>query len=75
MLDAVPRGWLSWNYDFLDGGRPIASFRFAWIREAARLEVRGESYEAYREGFIGDFVLASGKADLSRGCPTDRSSR
>ena len=59
MLRVMPEGWFSYNFTVFDrGGTPVARVDLSNWREAAKLEVGGERYEAHRKGWRSkEFVL------------------
>ena len=61
MLEAVPKSWLSWDYDILENRVPVAILDLAWTREKGELAIAGRSYEIGREGAMsGAFFLRKG---------------
>jgi len=67
VLTAAPKRWYSWNFEVLDGRRPVADVGVSCWRERGTLQVDGERYDVYREGWAsGAFVLESHGEVLAR---------
>ena len=61
MLEARPKGWLSWRFELCAGGRAIVSMDMAWLTEGGSFVWEGVEYGLSREGlWSGDFVLQAG---------------
>jgi hypothetical protein len=58
MLKATPTNWSMWNFAIRDEtDNEIAHIKTGWISGSADIDVDGVTYSAYRQGFLGDFVL------------------
>jgi hypothetical protein len=58
LLELVPRGWFSWDFNVLQNGAPIAEIDISSWREKGVLVVGGSTYKVYREGLMsGRFIL------------------
>jgi hypothetical protein len=67
MLQLVPQGWLTWNFDVLENERHVAEIKTSTLPESGTLSIEGLSYRAYREGMLsGEFLLESEGQTIAR---------
>ena len=67
MLQLVPQGWLTWNFDVLEDGRQIARIKVSSLPESGSFSIDGLNYRAYREGmFSGEFFLEQDGQTIAR---------
>jgi hypothetical protein len=60
MIVAVPKGWLSWDYDLLaPTGEVVAEVFHSFWRERGSVVVSGTDYTIRRDGWLGPFILES----------------
>ena len=58
MLTVVPTSWLGWNFQVQGPtSEAIAEVRLSSWRERGRVVVAGSTYEIYRDGWVGPFIL------------------
>lgn len=57
-MTIVPLRWYSWDFDLLEGTRRRAHLDLSAWREKGVLSVDGINHRVYREGALGDFVIA-----------------
>lgn len=56
-LELVPQSWLSWDFTVLNDGSPIAEIDVSRRNEKGVLAVDGSTYQVFRDGFTGPFIL------------------
>lgn len=66
MLDALPLAWYSSNFKLLRDDREVGVLTPAKLSERATFAVKDVTFECYREGLMGDFVLEFEGAPLAR---------
>lgn len=66
MIDAVPAAWFSSKFKLVRDGREVGLLEPAALSERATFAVKDVAFEFYREGLVGDFVLAFEDAALAR---------
>ena len=67
MIEAVPKGWLSRDYELHRHRRPIATLDIAAMRDVATIEIDGVEHQFQRERmFGGAFLLKRGDEVLAR---------
>ena len=66
MIEARPKRLFSWDYRLFEAGRPLTTLVTNTMRERARFELEGESYEIRRESGWGAFVLTSATGEVCR---------
>ena len=58
MLTAIPKSWLSWNYEFLESDKRLASLTIEWLGERGTLDCGGQLWELSRDGWYhGTFSI------------------
>lgn len=58
MLNVIPKSWLSWDCEFLEGKRQVAELKASWLREKALVQVGQTAFEVGRDGLVsGSFFL------------------
>jgi len=58
MLEATPTNFFSTTFLLQDAGRIVGEIDASLFTQKAQLELADGGYDLYREGLIGDFVLA-----------------
>jgi len=58
MLEATPTNFFSTTFLLQDAGRIVGEIDASLFSQKAQLELADGGYDLYREGLIGDFVLA-----------------
>ena len=58
MLEATPTNFFSTTFLLQDAGRIVGEIDASLLTQKAHLELADGGYDLYREGFLGDFVLA-----------------
>lgn len=67
MLEAIPKGWFSWDFTIRQEDRIVADIDISVWREKALLVVEGKPYKVYREGLVsGAFILESDGSVLAK---------
>ncbi len=67
MLELVPHNILSWDFNVLRDGFPVAVIDVSWFREKGMLTVDGVEYPVYREHLMsGAFILEHNGMHLAR---------
>jgi len=66
MLDAAPLAWYSSKFKLLRDDREVGVLEPAALSERATFTVKDVTFEFYREGLMGDFVLEFEGAALTR---------
>jgi hypothetical protein len=70
-LSLVPKGWHSWDFRVLEGGREIAFIDRDWFRERAAFTLEGVPYEVRRTSVLrGTFALERGGRLLAEATKT-----
>ena len=58
MLEATPTNFFSTTFLLQDAGRIVGEIDASLLTQKAHLELADGGYDLYREGLLGDFVLA-----------------
>lgn len=65
MLKAIPKGLFSTKYKIINGETPVGVVAMGFASESAEIEIEGQAYKAYREGFLhGAFLFRSDKTGV-----------
>lgn len=69
MMEIIPKGWFSWNFEVIQDDEYIADIDVSSWREKGQLRVLDQVGEVYRDGLVrGDFVFELNGAVLVRAC-------
>ncbi len=71
MIEAIPTGLISWDYDLVSGGVVLGSLEVGWFYERGRFATDAGACEIYRDGFLGPWVLEDHGAVLARATKRD----
>jgi len=66
MIDAAPLAWYSTKFKLFRNGREVGLLKPGLLTERATFAVQDVTFEFYREGWVGDFVLEFEGAALAR---------
>jgi hypothetical protein len=66
MLDATPHAWYSTKFKLFRDGHEVGLLKPGLLTERATFAVKDVTFECYREGWVGDFVLEFEGAALAR---------
>jgi len=70
MLEATPTNFFSTTFLLQDAGRIVGEIDASLFMQKAQLELADGGYDLYREGLIGDFVLALNGKVIARAAKT-----
>jgi hypothetical protein len=67
VLDVTNRSFLKWQFEVSEAGRKLAFIDLKAVKEGADIEISGEPFRMYREGFLrGAYVLEAFGKELVR---------
>ncbi len=65
MLNGAAKSLFMWDFDLYDQQGRVAEILFGWTSKG-RIRTAGQEFDVRRDGWLGPFVLASGKTEVAR---------
>ena len=66
VLEVVPKGWFSNDYEIIDNGERIVDLHRSWFREEGELTILGEKYQIRKPSMRGVFLLEQNGATVAQ---------
>lgn len=66
MLEVIPKGWFSNDYEIISNGERIVDIHQSWFREEGELTILGEKYQVRKPGMRGVFLLEQNGVTVAR---------
>ena len=65
LLEVVPKGWFSNDYEVINNGERIVELHKSWYREEGELTILGERYQIQKPAMSGFFLLLQNGATVA----------